>query len=216
MSGTARDVGRLGVFGGSFDPVHRGHLHVARSAREHGRLDDLVLVPAAQPPHKPGIRLAGAAHRVAMLELAVRELGFGRVSTLELERAGPSYTIDTVRALVAQHGADPVEIVLVIGADNLAGLPDWREAAELLARVEPLVVARAGVERARIDALAGRLPADAVAKLERGFLAVETVDVAATDLRARLAAGERCDAELPRGVGEYVRAHRVYTAGAAP
>jgi len=152
---------------------------------------------------------------VAMLALATLELGFGRVSRLELEREGPSFTIDTVRALPAELGLpDDVPIALVLGADNLRGLPSWRGVEELLERVDPVVVARRG-DVARVTDLAGRLSDAALAKLERGFLDLPTVDVEATDLRARLAAGEHCDDELPAGVGEYIREHGVYGSEAA-
>ena len=202
---------RLGIFGGSFDPVHRGHLHVARSAREHAGLTELVFVPAARPPHKPGVRLASGEHRVGMLELALQELGFGRVSAIELEREGPSFTFDTVALLPAELGlSEDVPITLVIGADNLRGLERWRSVEELLERVDPLIVARGEDSRARLRELAVKVSAAAYAKLERGLLLLPTVEIAATELRERLAAGTDCSAELPSGVAEYVSAHGVY------
>ncbi|HVS17783.1 MAG TPA: nicotinate-nucleotide adenylyltransferase, partial [Planctomycetota bacterium] len=124
---------RVGVLGGSFDPVHAGHLHVARSAQSARALDRVVFVPARAPPHKPGARLASDAHRLAMLHLAVADEPRFEVATLELERPGPSYTLDTLRALPALLGlAEDARLFLLVGGDNLPGLPGWRGFDEIL------------------------------------------------------------------------------------
>lgn len=216
-------VRRVGLYGGSFDPVHAGHLHVARAAREHAALDELLFVPARRPPHKPGRVLASGEHRLAMLELAIEELGFGLATDLELRRSGPSYTIDTVRALSGEVGglaprlveqlAD-ARLVLILGSDNLAGLPEWREVEELLARVDPIVIARGERPEEWLAKLRGRLPEKLLERLAAGFLDLPPVRVSSTELREALARGEDPGAELPRGVLEYVRSHGVYAAAA--
>jgi nicotinate (nicotinamide) nucleotide adenylyltransferase len=136
---------RVGLFGGSFDPIHAGHLHAARAARTAFGLDRVVFVPANQSPYKPTRRLAPGPDRLEMLRLALRgEPGF-EVSDLELERQGPSYTIDTVRALRGSLGlAADASIHLILGSDVLDGLAGWREARALLEAVQPVVVHRAG------------------------------------------------------------------------
>lgn len=202
---------RVGLFGGSFDPVHLGHLHVAEAAQRAFALDRVVFVPAAQPPHKPGRRLAPGHHRLRMLALALAGHPDWSVSELELERGGTSFTIDTVRALPAALGApDDVAIFLLLGDDNLPGLPAWREARALVERVQPIVVRRDGDAAALLEP-ARRLLGDELArKLERGYLALEPVRVSSTALRAELPGLADDVSGLPPGVLDYIRAHGLY------
>ena len=143
MSAPATANRRLGLFGGSFDPIHGGHLYVARAAQRAHQLDRVIFVPAARPPHKPGRELASGPHRLAMVELAIAAEASWSACDLELYRPGPSYTIDTVLELPARVGeADDVELFLILGSDNLPGLPSWWRVDELLERVHPIVVPR--------------------------------------------------------------------------
>src|SRR5689334_2988534 len=192
---------RIGLFGGSFDPPHAGHLHVARAARGRFGLDRVVFVPAAEPPHKPGQRLASGADRLALLNLLLEGEPGCEVSDLELARGGRSFTIDTVRALPAALGEpEDCEIYLLLGSDNLAGLPRWREGRALLERVQPVVVRRAGALADEIGALAGALPEELLRKLERGALDLPPVHVSSTELRDALP-GADVDARLvPRAL----------------
>ena len=197
---------RLGLLGGSFDPIHRGHLHVARAAQAAFELDRVVFVPAARPPHKPGIALASGADRLAMVALAIEPSW--SVCGIELDRPGPSYTVDTVRELPSAVGeADDVEIHMIIGTDNLAGLIGWRDARELLERVQPIVVFRAGAASGAdvLREVCSRLPEPLARKLERGYLELPPVTGSASDLRARLSAGDDPGAEGPAPVAEYMR-----------
>jgi nicotinate-nucleotide adenylyltransferase len=204
---------RVGVLGGSFDPVHEGHLHVARCGLAARGLTRVVFVPARAPPHKPDVRLASDVHRLAMLELALAGEPRFEISRIELERAGPSYTVDTLRALPEQLGlAHDARLYLLLGGDNLAGLPGWRGFDEILRRAEPLVVVRAGDERALLDGLRGRLDGAALEALERGLIAAPPRRVSATALRAALARGEDPGADLPAAVADYARTHGVYGA----
>ena len=116
---------RLGIFGGSFDPVHYGHLLLAESCREQCRLDEVWFVPAAAPPHKRSRELTAGQHRIEMLRLAVGGHAAFQVSTLEIERGGLSYTVDTL-AEIQQH-QPAAELFLLMGADSLVDLPSWRE-----------------------------------------------------------------------------------------
>ncbi len=221
-------VRRLGLFGGSFDPVHVGHLHVARAAQRAFDLDHVLFVPAARPPHKPDRVLADGADRLAMLERVVRDEPRWSTTDLELRRAGPSYTVDTVRALGPELGLPgDAEVFLLIGGDNLDGLPEWREVEELLRLVRPVIVFRAGEGadgtgpgRRAVEELgrSGRLSAGAVAALLAGFLALPPVEVSSTSLRRRLAAGEDVGDELPDAVREYAVGRGIYrgSGGSAP
>ena len=202
---------RVGVLGGSFDPVHAGHLHAARAAQEAFALDRVVFVPAAQAPHKPGGPSASGLDRATMLELAVGRERDWLVSTLELEREGPSYTIDTLRALRGELGlAAEDELYLILGGDNLAGFLEWRSASEILELAQPLVVVRGGDEAEVLRGLEERWGERAAARLARGLVRAPRVEVAASDLRAALARGEDPGAALPPGVLEYIRARGIY------
>lgn len=202
---------RLGLFGGSFDPVHSGHLHVARSAQREFRLDRVVFVPAARPPHKPGRKLASQDDRAHMLALAIAPEPSWSMSTLEFERGGPSYTIDTVRELPRRLGLrGDVELFLTIGWDNLHGLEKWREARALLALVQPVVIWRGEGDAGLLEHLRRELGTELFAKLERGLLRLPPAPQSSTEMRERLARGEDPGASLPPGVLEYIRARGIY------
>jgi nicotinate-nucleotide adenylyltransferase len=208
---------RVGVYGGSFDPVHVGHLHAADAAGAAHDLELVVFVPARLPPHKTERRLASGAERVAMLRLALAARPRCVVSELELARPGRSYTVDTLRLLPEVLGlrAD-CELFLIVGDDNLADLPRWREGARVLRLARPVVVAR---EPARLEAtlaaLEPELDATAYARLRDGVVRAEPVVAAATELRSALGRGEDPGAALPPGVLEYVRARGLYGSGPA-
>lgn len=206
---------RIGLFGGSFDPVHAGHLHVARAATERFRLDRLVFVPAARSPFKPDQRPAPGEHRLAMLALATAGEPAWSVSPVELERAGPSWTVDTVRALPKAIGeAEDCALFLVLGSDNLPALPQWKESRALLERVQPIVIFRDGEPEAQLAPLRAAHGAELARKVERGYLRLAPVAVSSTEIRAQLARGEEDVAGVPRAVLEYIRAHGLYGARA--
>ena len=187
----------MGLLGGSFDPVHEGHLHAARAARDGFDLEGVVFVPAARPPHKPGRALAPAQHRLAMLELALAGEPSFTIDPCELSRPGPSFTIDTVREFEQQAGGpDAVDLYLVLGSDNLKGLASWRAVGDDAALL--------------LEELRGELDAELVGRLERGLLDLPLMEVAATELRPRLARGEDPGPLLGAGVFDYVRAHGLY------
>ncbi|MFN0007765.1 MAG: nicotinate (nicotinamide) nucleotide adenylyltransferase [Planctomycetota bacterium] len=209
---------RLGLFGGSFDPVHVGHLHAASAAREAFDLSRIVFVPARQSPFKPGRQLAPGADRVEMLRLALRGRPGFEVNDLELRRTGPSYTIDTVRALPAELGLpEDVSIHLILGSDVLDGFAGWREARALLERVQPIVVYRAGSSgdafEEHVAELERKLGPALASKVRAGYLRLPPVPASATEVRARLpgSAGELLD--LPPEVLAYIRERGLYGAG---
>lgn len=208
-------VRRLGLFGGSFDPVHVGHLHVAQAAWQAGDLERIVFVPAARPPHKPDRVLAEGAERVEMVELAIADRPEYSVSALELERSGPSYTVDTLRELPARLGLDPeCELRLIIGWDNLVGLDRWREVEAVFELAAPLVVLREGVPEAILEHLRERLPGACYERLEAGLVRGATVDVSSTELRERLVRGEDVGDLVPANVGEYLARRGIYSPSA--
>jgi nicotinate-nucleotide adenylyltransferase len=133
---------RIGLYGGSFDPVHIGHVLVAQAAREEVQLDRIFFIPAAQSPFKPGSALSPDAIRLQMLRLALAGLTYCEVDPQELSRGGVSYSIDTVRNYVQRFSG--AELFYLIGADHVAQLPKWRDASELAQRVTFLMIPRPG------------------------------------------------------------------------
>ncbi|MBI5837230.1 MAG: nicotinate (nicotinamide) nucleotide adenylyltransferase [Candidatus Eisenbacteria bacterium] len=193
---------KLGLFGGTFDPVHRGHVEVAVRAREDLGLDRLLWVVAGDPPHKRGLPLSPAVHRLRMVELVVAGLPGMDVCEAETLRPGPHYTVETLRAFRALlPGA---RIVFLVGADSLLDLPRWRDPGALLAS-GVAAVPRPGFDVRRVPSWVRRR----VTLLRR-----PCVDLAATALRSRLRAGAGVGDALPAPVAAYVRAHRLYRGGA--
>ena len=189
-------------FGGSFNPIHCGHLICARTAAERLGFERVVLIPSSQPPHKPAATdLAEAAHRVRMCELAVQGVGGFEVNDLETKRTGPSYTIDTVRELGRQGWS---KVSWLIGADMLQNLPTWREPQALLREVDFVVMARPGWS---FDW--ETLPEPFRVLRER---VVETplVDISATEIRQRVRAGLPIEFLTPELVARYIQQHGLY------
>lgn len=203
---------RIGVFGGSFDPVHLGHLIAAECAREQAGLDRVVFVPAAAPPHKPGRVLADGRHRLEMLSLAIGGHDAFTASAIELDRGGTSYTVDTLAALAAAHPGDT--LVLLLGPDSLAGLPTWREPQRIAALAEIVPVERDSLDDLSGAVAAGNLAelvgAEAVAAMLARRVRMPAVGIRATDLRAAIAAGRSIRYQTPRAVERYIATHGLY------
>lgn len=198
---------RLGVFGGSFDPVHYGHLLLAELSREALALDEVWFVPAAVPPHKSRT-LTAAEHRVAMLELAIGGQPGFVVSRLELERSGVSYTVDTLRELRRTRANDA--IFLLVGADMLHDLPQWREPAEVLRLAEIAVVHRHGFPAVSFEPLRDLVDAERLTKFAGNIVPMPTIELASRELRRRIAAGQSIRYQTPRAVEQYIRTHGLY------
>jgi nicotinate-nucleotide adenylyltransferase len=189
---------RIGVFGGSFDPVHLGHVIVARAAAARLRLDQVRLVPAGRQPLKEEGHAASAADRLAMLQLAVAGDPHLVVDDRELRRPGPSYTIDTLRDLRIAH--PDAELCLLVGADAAGDLPTWHEAAAIPALARVVVLTRPGASG----------PDHA---LISETLAVPAIDISATEIRARCRRGESLRGLVPEAVARYIAERRLYREG---
>ncbi|WP_147651606.1 nicotinate-nucleotide adenylyltransferase [Vulcaniibacterium gelatinicum] len=214
------------LYGGTFDPVHCGHLAVARAARD-ALGAEVALMPAADPPHRPPPG-ASAEHRARMLELALAGEPGLRVDRRELQRTGRSYSVDTLLALRAELGAD-APVALLVGADSFRGLPTWHRWRELLGLAHFVVAERPGspldrgLDEPLASAIAGRLaetpaalraaPAGRIWRLQQPLR-----PESASELRRRIAAGEPWRDWVPAMVAEYIERHGLYrpTAGAAP
>ena len=188
---------RIGIFGGSFDPVHLGHLLVAQAAREELGLDRIFFIPAAQSPFKPESQPTPAPLRVQMLRLALAGQTRAEVDEQEIRRGGVSYSIDTVRDYRARF--PKAELFYLIGADHAAALPKWREAEELARLVEFVVIPRPGE-------VTQPLPAPFRGRALRGF----PLGVSSSQIRERVKAGLPVEFLVPPGVAETIRHHRLY------
>ncbi len=206
---------RIGIYGGSFNPVHLGHLIAAECCREQARLDRVLFMPAATPPHKQGQLLADAADRVAMLTLAVGGHEAFAVSTIEVDRGGVSYTVDTLAVLAERHPHDT--LALVLGPDALAQLPTWREPRTIADRCELVAVERERLDDvaaiARDAGLADLLGQERLAALIASRVRMPAIGVRASDLRAAVAAGTSIRYRTPRAVEAFVMSHGLYRDG---
>ena len=186
------------MLGGTFDPIHVGHLAVARAARRGLALDRVLLVPANVPPHKPaGPMLAGEV-RAELIARAVADEPHLELSRLELDRPGPSYTVDTLRRVHAAH--PDADLWFVMGADQLRAFDTWREPAGIVALARLAVVPRPGADAAPLAARADRVSAGRVDRV-----ACPEVEVSSSDVRARMAAGESIDGLVPEVVATRLR-----------
>ena len=216
----AQSRGRLGVLGGTFDPVHFGHLDAAAAARAALGLDELLFIPSHDPPHRPVDPHATAFQRFALVALAIDGLPGYRVSDEELRRQGNSYTADTLRALHAA-GWTPLQIFFILGADAFAEIATWHQFPAVLDAANFAVIARTGTSiegaLARTHGLQAKVrPAatGAGAGADTGIFLVETAtrDVSSTMIRARLAAGRPIGDLVPSSVARHIAAHHLYGA----
>ncbi len=198
---------RTGLFGGAFDPVHYGHLHVARTALEGARLDRVIFLPSGLSPHRHKRTLSPGRVRLDMLRLAVRGEPRFSVSDFELRRGGTSWTIDTVRAFRAELPED--ELFFVIGGDSLADLPRWRMADELVREIAFVTVSRPGFDAESV-LRSLPFPPPVVAALRKGVIHAPLLDISSTEVRRRAARGESLAGLVPPAVEEYIRRNRIY------
>jgi nicotinate-nucleotide adenylyltransferase len=198
---------RLGVLGGTFDPVHRGHLALAVAARAELGLDRVLFVPAGQQWRKGDRSIASGERRLAMLRLALEGEGAFEVVTLELEREGPSYTADTLEALGRQRPNE--ELFFILGEDALVDLPNWVRPGRIQELATLVVARRAGADPNDVEEAARRVPG----LLERVvWLKMLPVEVSATEVRERVRRGLWIGDLVPPGVEAYIREHGLYRA----
>ncbi len=197
---------RIGLFGGTFDPIHVGHLILAEQCREQAALDRVLFIPAARPPHKRAQPLTPFAQRVDMLELAIAGHPPFAIDQLELDRPGPSFTVDTLEALRQRQPGD--EWFLMVGADSLRDFPSWFQPERIATLATLLVVPRPGDQLAATAHLAD-LPQIA-ARLQH--IHMPPIGIAARDLRQRVAEGRSVRFFVPRAVEAYIEEKNLYRA----
>jgi nicotinate-nucleotide adenylyltransferase len=202
---------KLGIFGGSFDPVHMGHLILAEQCREQAKLDRVLFVPAARPPHKSDRILTAFATRVEMLSLAISGNPAFQIDELENDRPGPSYTVKTLETLKAR---DPdADLQLILGGDSLVDLPLWYQPKRILEIAGLLVVGRPGWDAPDVAALRGCLGLTDAFPLRVEIVECPLIEIASRDLRRRIAERKSVRYQMPRAVEAYVAEKRLYQAG---
>jgi nicotinate-nucleotide adenylyltransferase len=199
---------RVGIFGGTFDPVHTGHLILAEQGREQGRLDEVWFVPAPHPPQKDVSTVSRFEQRVEMLALALAGNPAFRIDEIEKERSGPSYTVDTIAELHRRHPGH--EFALLVGSDTLNDLPHWHDPVRLLEMTGLLVMTRPNNPVLTAVELRGRLRLPDSVPLRLEVIETPQIDVSSRDLRRRAAAGRSLRYFLPRAVECYVQDKRLY------
>lgn len=201
---------RIGVFGGTFDPPHIGHLIIATELRHALSLDRVLFLPAGRPPHKEGQIVSADEHRLEMLRLALADAPDFGVSTVDLDRLGPSYTADTLAILQMQLG--PADLVFLMGEDSLRDLPTWHEPNLVASRAELGVARRPGVV-VDTDSVFSAVP---VARGRVHLVEVPEIDISSRDLRQRVASGRPIRFQVPRPVEAYIRRHGLYRLSPLP
>lgn len=197
---------KLGIVGGTFDPIHLGHLLIAEMAREALKLELVLYVPAADPPHKQELRKSPAYHRQAMVERGIAGNPCFKLSTVDLERPGPHYSTDTVRLIREQYSLGADDCYFIIGGDSLADLPDWHQPAELIQLCRLAVACRPGYQPDLTD-LEAALPGLS-ARLD--WVEMPAIELSATDIRARVGEGRSIRYQVTESVREYITEYRLY------
>jgi nicotinate-nucleotide adenylyltransferase len=197
-------AGSVGILGGTFDPIHHGHLVIAEEAREALGLERVVLVPAALPPHKPDRRVTPAVHRLAMAELAITGNPSFSVSSIEVERGGTSYTVETLEAMADEGIADPW---FILSAEALAGFPAWRRPDRILELCRLAVVPRGDHETLDRAWVSAHFPGRE-SRFE--FLPGPLLPISGSVVRRRAAAGRSVRYLVPDAVARYIADHALY------
>jgi nicotinate-nucleotide adenylyltransferase len=200
---------RLGIFGGSFDPVHLGHLELASCCQRQVALDQVWFVPAAVQPFKRHGPSASNEDRCAMLRLAFAERADWRLSTIEIDRGGFSYAFETVQAIHARH--PDWTLFLLMGADSLYHLPAWKNPEEICRLATPLAVGRPGQPEADYSALAALIDSRRLSKMvELGPIEMRAMPISSSAIRQRIAQGKAVDQLIPADVAEYIADRGLY------
>ena len=196
---------RVGLFGGTFDPPHVGHLILASEARSQLELTRVLWTVTPDPPHNQDQSITALEHRLAMVRLAIRDDPTFELSDVELNRPGPHYTIDTIKLLAQQNPG--AEIVPIIGGDSLNDLPTWHQPKEILYAANWVGVMRRPGEETNLDALERELPG---IRSKIHYVDAPLLEIASREIRERAATGKPYRYYLPGAVYEYVKGHQLY------
>lgn len=199
----------IALFGGTFDPIHHGHLIAARGVIEQIGFERVVFIPAPKPPHKVGRELTDASHRLRMARLAIEGEDYFDVSDLEICRSGLSYTVLTVESYRQMVGPD-VPLAWIIGGDSLPELHTWYRISELMESCRIVTAVRPGYDAPDLSSLRRTLSPEQIDRLSRDVLATPAIDISATDIRRRVREGRSIRYLVPDSVRTYIHDHRLY------
>lgn len=199
---------RLGIFGGSFDPVHYGHLLLAECCREQCSLDVVRFIPAAISPHKVGSQPVSADDRVEMLQLAIGGHEHFEVSTSEIDRGGVSYTVDTLTAI--KEEAPDRQLFFLMGADSLFDFPDWKSPERICELCTPVVVSRPGSPEPDFRVLSKIVDATRMAEIQQHAVQMPQIDISSTEIRERASTNRSIRFQLPRAAEKYIETKSLY------
>lgn len=205
---------RIGVFGGTFDPVHLGHLILAEQCREQADLDQVWFIPSARPPHKPDVTLTPFERRAEMLALAVAGHPSFRVEEIEKDRPGPSFTVDTLEELHRRQPRD--EWFLLLGSDSLKDLPNWYAPERILQLASLVVVERPGYPPLPLEQVHATLRTEVNVPIRLQYATSPRIEIASRELRDRVAVGRSLRYLVPRAVEAYILEKRLYRSTSNP
>lgn len=202
----AAEKKRVGIMGGTFDPIHIGHLVIAEAAREQLALSEVIFIPAAQPPHKAGREVAPAEHRLHLVQLATESNPFFRVLDVEMKREGPSYSYDTLRALVETHG-ESTDFYFIVGGDEMNTILTWHRISELFALCRFAAARRQGAPLSLLE-VRERLGEEVLARIHP--VQAPELEISSTDIRRRLCEGRSIRYLVPEKVEAYICKEGLY------
>jgi len=197
---------KLGILGGTFDPVHLGHIIIAQDLREKLKLDKVVFIPARCAPHKRRKKSAPPAHRLAMLRAALKGYEGLAVSDIEIRRRGASYTIDTIRR-IADTGA---RITFFTGSDSIEYLPKWREIDAIVKECGFILMKRPGFDLEKLEEIKGELRPATFRAIKKSAINIRRIEISSTEIRRRIRRGQDISHLVPSSVAGYISAKRLY------
>jgi nicotinate-nucleotide adenylyltransferase len=197
---------KIGVLGGTFDPVHNGHLAIAEEARSYLNLNEVIFLPAGQPWMKADRSISPARHRTSMLALALQTRPYFKFSTIEIEHQGPSYSVNSIAELKSQ-AVGPTDWYFILGWDNLSKIPQWKEPAKLIEMCFLAAVPRPGYERPNMKKLEAALPG-----ISKKVILMDKprLEISATDIRNKVAQGLPIEGLVPQAVEKYIQENGLY------
>jgi len=199
---------RIGIFGGSFDPIHIGHLILAEHCREQAELNQVLFIPSAEAPHKVKGAFGSDRQRTEMIDLAIGGHPSFLRSSIEIERGGVSYTVDTLEQLAEQRPND--DLFLMMGGDSLNGFPTWKDPQRIFELATPLVMARPGAGDVDFDLLSPLVEQTRLAEIKALAIEAPLIDISSTAIRAAAGVDKSFRYQTPRSVERYIQTQKVY------
>lgn len=201
---------KIGIFGGSFNPIHCAHLILAERVWEEAHLDAVLFVPARRPPHKPNQKLLGSEHRLEMVRRAIGDNSHFDCSTIELQQEGPSYTLRTVRKLHERMSGE-VELFLIMGSDSVLDLPNWWNAQELVEEIQIIAVNRPDNPVDDLTVVKEAFGSDVVRSIKTNWVEMPLLEISATEIRNRIKEGKSIRYLVPDSVRSYIAEYGLYS-----